>query len=55
MYSMLTLCMLYDNMIIFLIDRTPGVLFVMDLINDGDKDISVDLLFNYPDQGIVLI
>eukprot|EP01084_Bolivina_argentea_P219343 372040_1 len=31
---------------------TPGVLFVMDLINNGNKDISVDLLFNYPDQGI---
>eukprot|EP01083_Nonionella_stella_P073672 199428_1 len=31
---------------------TPGVLFVMDLINDGDEDISVDLLFNFPDQGI---
>eukprot|EP01084_Bolivina_argentea_P269292 457639_1 len=32
---------------------TPGVLFVMDLINDGDKDLSIDLLFNFPDQNMM--
>eukprot|EP01084_Bolivina_argentea_P219342 372035_1 len=31
---------------------TPGVLFVMDLINNDAQDITVDLLFNFPDQNM---
>ena len=34
------------------INRTPGALFVMDLINDGTEDMTVDLMFNFPDQLI---
>ena len=34
------------------LSTTPGVIFVFDLINNGDNDIIIDALFNYPDDNI---